>query len=115
MEGTIGIEEGEEYNKNEWGRKGSGVLHPRGNLCPAPGGEEASCMGGDAVGEKNGSGFLSGGHRPDPRPAEFTYQARDEPVHEEGWGVRHILQSTKIKNLAIYLSNSKWSIWSGGA
>ena len=84
MEGTIGIEEGEEYNKNEWGRKGSGVLHPRGNLCPAPGGEEASCMGGDAVGEKTGSGLLSGGHRPDPRPAECTYRARDEPVHEEG-------------------------------
>ena len=36
--------------------------------------------------KKNGSGLLSGGHRPDPRPAECTYRARDEPVHEEGRG-----------------------------
>ena len=41
-------------------------------------------MGGDAVGEKTGLRLLSGGHRPDPRPAECTYRARDEPVHEEG-------------------------------
>ena len=66
--------------------KGSGVLHPRGNLCPAPSGEEASCMGGDAVGEKNGSGFLSGGHRSDPRPAGCTFRALDQPIYEEGRG-----------------------------